>query len=112
MVQQDRVTREIVIFLDSDDIAHSNALPLAGDEADTAEEFDLALVLGLVASPALQVLHKILDHGDDDDQEEGEEDGGLATGEGDGGDDLQDADEQEVDLLWGRYCWRASRTAR
>lgn len=43
------------------------------------------------------IFEKVFDHGDENDDGERQEDGGSAFRDGDDGDCLQDADEEEVD---------------
>lgn len=96
MLKQKHITGQVLVFVHPDDIAYHDVLPFGFGEPDLVKHLDLALVFAFVAHAPLPVLEEVFDHGDQHHDDQGEEHGGLALGDCDGWDHLQDADQQKV----------------
>lgn len=66
MVEQDDIAGKVLIFLDFDDVADLQILPLSSREAVLCKNLDFSLVFFLIAFMPLEILYKVLDHGEYD----------------------------------------------
>lgn len=97
MLEQKHITWKILVLINFDNVANHDILPFDLREAELGDELNFALIFLFVAHPPLPVLEEILDHGDDDHDDQGEEHGRLALRDRYGGYHLQNTNQEEID---------------
>ena len=108
MLQQQNITGKILVFVNFYYVSHFYLFPSDLAESYLVENFNLTMVLLLITRTPLPVLKEILHHGNQHNNDQGEEHGGLALGHRNSWNHLQDPNQQKVNYgsEW-HYCWMA-----